>query len=720
MRRRFSISDLLSIRRFCDRAPVHLSRDGTWLACSILSAQEQQFGGERGTPTGVPASMEGSQVWLAEIDSTVLQSLTPDWGTSWSPRWSPDDERLGFYSDKNGIPQLWLWEKHNGTSRLVSDAAICASYGFEVPKWTSDGKSVVTKLKSQRDLSLAENSAPTNGQAEEPIVRIWEHTPTEATRPSGQTGPIWFKDRTEDLGVVDAATGEVRRLKKGIYFNGFALAPNDWAVAVIDRYGRHLWVVPLNGSEPRCVVEDVGTSYSVSLSWSPDSRLISYLDAETLWIVDVETGRITDLTKADQVKLGTEYTPPLWHPGGERCFCFGGRNLWEVSIETGKVRNLTEACPLPVYNVLHENGAQMAWIQDEMYLYLQTWNDATKRSGWCRLDYDTRAVEQLMEEDSFHWAWSESLFYTDVSPQTGRVVYVAERSNIPPELFVSDLSFERPRQVSCLNPGISDFSFGEVRLVSWKSPKGKDLCATLVLPVNYQKGKRYPLITYIYPGVSISDYVNCFGVSEVGPDHFQILANHGYAVLAPDTPLEDGPPMPQLPDSVLSGIDHVIELGVADPQQLGIMGHSFGGEGVNWLITRTTRFSAAVSVAGTCDLISAYGTVSDEGYSSYGLREEHMGGTLWEQRSRYIENSPVFDLDRVEPPVLLIVGSEAKCDVLQAEEMFSGLRRLNKKAVLANYRGQEHSPSGWNGASQQDYSNRIVAWFDEHLKAGRP
>jgi len=709
MKRKFTINDTLSIKRFCQRAPINLSKDGNWLAYSVLSAQKRRFGGERFTLTGASVSMEGSEIWVTEVNSKTSQNLTLNWGTSWSPRWSPDGEQLVFYSDRHGIPQLWLWEKQPQTSRLLCDAAIRTLYAFEIPKWTSDGKYVLTKLKSERQSNLSREIAGTNSQSESSIVRVWRHIPSERTPSKGKGA-----DRVEALGLIDVATGEFRRLMKEIYFNGFAVAPNNRAVAVIDLYERNLWVIPLDELQPRRLVEDVGSGYGVSFSWSPDSNFISYFHEGHFCIVDVETGGITNITQAHQVKFNHEYAPPLWHPDGKRCFCFGRRNLWEVSIETGNVRNLTENFHLPVYNVLHENGKQTVWLQDETYFYLQTWDGNTKRPGWYRLDYQTGVIEKLMEEDSFHWGWYDSLFHTDVSPQAGQVVYTAEYSDSPPELFLIDLSFEKPRQVSFLNPEISEFSFGETRLISWKSPSGKELHATLLLPVNYQKGERYPLITYIYPGFPISYYVNLFGVSEVDADNLQILANHGYAVLAPDTPLKEGPPMPQLPASVFSGIDYVIELGIADSQRLGIMGHSFGGSGVNFLITQTTRFGAAVSAAGTCNLISSDGTLTEEGYNFYN-RDDLMGGNLWEQKSRYIENSPIFNLDKVETPLLLIVGSKHKHDVLQAEELFSGLRRLNKKVVLANYLGQEHSPSGWNHASRQDYWQRILAWFDEHL-----
>lgn len=711
--RRFAIGDVLSMKRLLQSTRLHLSRDGNWLAYSISHSQRRQRSGEAFTETGAPVFAEGSEIEVIAVDSASSETLTPGWGASWSPRWAPNCEQLVFYSDRTETPQLWLWERKDRSHRLLCDAAIHAAFRFEIPRWTKDGRYVLTKLalESQSDPKELE---PMNPPMKDPIARVWQHIPPEAEeqRPA----------RHKDLGLIEVATGEVCRLIKGIHFSDFAVAPDGKKVAVLDMLGGMIWVASLDGSGNHCVAEGVIChGYGMSLSWSPDSRYIAYLSGANshadLHVADTNTGEITNVTEANEPKiLGADHIPPLWHPDGKRCFCMGKRNVWEIPIMAGDIRNLTEDFALPVYNMLHRSSEQTVWLQDEKYLCLQTWNSETNQSGWYSLDYQTGATEKLLEEDSFHWGWHESPFHTDVSPKTGRAVYIAEYSNMPPEVFSSDLSFHSPRQISRLNPNIPNFSFGETRVISWKSPSEKDLRACLLMPVDYQEGKRYPLIVYIYPGFPLSSYVNVFGVSEVETDNLQIFANHGYAVLAPNTPITSGPPMPQLPDSVFSAIDHVVDLGIADTRGLGIMGHSFGGYGVNFLVTQDTRFSAAVSAAGLVDLVSGYSAVSDEGYASYGMFEEWMEGTLWEQRARYIENSPVFDLDKVETPMLIIVGSEQRTDVLQAEEAFSGLRRLDKKVVLANYLGQGHSLSGWSHECRHDYWERILVWFDEHLK----
>lgn len=212
------------------------------------------------------------------------------------------------------------------------------------------------------------------------------------------------------------------------------------------------------------------------------------------------------------------------------------------------------------------------------------------------------------------------------------------------------------------------------------------------------------------------------GLDNATVDNMQLLATRGYAVFMPDAPLETGNPLQQLGEMVLPGVDKVIEMGIADAERLGLMGHSYGGYCVNCLITQTTRFSAAVSIAGISNLISLYGSITKDGSDGWtGWAESGqgaMGGTLWEFPKRYIENSPVFYLDKLETPLLLIQGGEDIVPLGQAEEIFSGLRRLGKEVVLARYLGADHWHGFWSYENVVDFWQRVIAWFDKQTENG--
>jgi dipeptidyl aminopeptidase/acylaminoacyl peptidase len=200
----------------------------------------------------------------------------------------------------------------------------------------------------------------------------------------------------------------------------------------------------------------------------------------------------------------------------------------------------------------------------------------------------------------------------------------------------------------------------------------------------------------------------------------------GYALLLADSDLEVGSPMVDLLKSVMPGIDKAVDLGVADPDRIGIIGHSYGGYGTLALIAQSSRFKAAVMRAGTGNLLSGYGHLLPDGtnpgitWSESG--QGRMRGSPWEFRERYIENSPIFYLDRAAAPLLIVHGErDIAVPAFLADEVFTGLRRLGKPVTYLRYRDEGHWEGQWSYANQLDVLNRVIAWFDRHLKgAGHP
>jgi dipeptidyl aminopeptidase/acylaminoacyl peptidase len=139
------------------------------------------------------------------------------------------------------------------------------------------------------------------------------------------------------------------------------------------------------------------------------------------------------------------------------------------------------------------------------------------------------------------------------------------------------------------------------------------------------------------------------------------------------------------------------------------------------LIVQTKMFKAVVAADGYGSIMGQYGEMGKDG-STYAVSVEEqgqglMGGPPWQFRERYIENSPVFYLDRVETPLLLVHGAEDNAVAsFLADEVFVGLRRLGKEVVYAKYQKESHDPQVWSYENRLDYARRVIAWFDEHLK----
>lgn len=261
---------------------------------------------------------------------------------------------------------------------------------------------------------------------------------------------------------------------------------------------------------------------------------------------------------------------------------------------------------------------------------------------------------------------------------------------------------------------------GATRLVEWRSVDGDVLHGALLLPSDYEEGNKYPLIVWVYGGARGSNSVNHFGLAYGAAFNLQSLATRGYAVLFPDAPQHLGTPMIDLAKTILPGIDKVIEMGIADPDRLGVMGHSYGGYSALSLIVLTNRFKAAVIADGAGDLIGQYGQMNRDG-SAFGTSitekgQGLIGGTPWEFRDRYIENSPIFFLDRVNTALLIVNGGEDTAVApFLGDEVFVGLRRLGKEVEYAKYSGEGHSPVYWSYLNQLDVCTRVISWLNEHL-----
>jgi len=170
---------------------------------------------------------------------------------------------------------------------------------------------------------------------------------------------------------------------------------------------------------------------------------------------------------------------------------------------------------------------------------------------------------------------------------------------------------------------------------------------------------------------------------------------------------------------VLAGVDAAVRAGYADPERLGITGHSYGGYAVYSTIVRTKRFHAAVARSGFADWIPDYLSMSPNGSSAWGISNAEgprgPGGTLWDKREQFIEDSPLFFFDRIETPVLIVHGTADYVSDINAKMPFVALRRLGKDVTLALYEGEDHVQGEYSIPNQQDYFERKIKWFDRYL-----
>jgi dipeptidyl aminopeptidase/acylaminoacyl peptidase len=738
------VGDVIRLSSFPFSIPVDMSPDGQWVAYTLQNPGKRETSKDPRysavSRTGVWTSLIGSDVWITSTQTGESRNLTEGKGTSWGPVWSPDGRRLVFYSDRSGLQHVWLWEKSSGKLSQVSDAIISTS-PISLLQWTTDGKKIIAKVlpegMSVEDLvnllpSETNNkiSEATNAQVTVTVRRSEKPKKNDTlSQQIEKTSVAGTNVNLGDVALIDIASGDVRRLARRAITMWFGLSPNGEYVAFDSLRGLatnsqqflyDLHAVSIETGEKRTLASDIQSANGLHASWSPNGRWVAYTTAGgqakgDCFLASIAGDAPRNMTPRAHPNLGSALRAPLWDPAGQFIYLMTADALWRISPADGTAAEIARVPERKLLEVVAPHGGGRYWSPDGGHsLVLVTRDDETKRVGFYKVDTTSGASTRLIEEDKSHG--QAPIYYTDVSSDGKQVVYMSQDAGHCPDLWVAGSDFQGARRFTNTNPELDSYVMGKSRLIEWHGIENRKTKGALILPADYQTGKTYPLVVIVYAGNFPSNQVNDFEFGLISP---QLLATRGYAVLLPDIPTRVGTTMQDIAADVLPGIDKAIEIGVADPDRLGVMGHSFGGYTTMALVVQTTRFKAAVDSAGFDFLMDAY-SKNEGGGGNIGWVEQGqtgMGGSVWQYRDRYIENSPFFFYDKVQTPVLILHGdADVTTPSFSTQRTFESLRRLGKEVVYATYAGENHSPLYWGDANRLDYYNRVLSWFDEHLK----
>ncbi|MBK7939992.1 MAG: S9 family peptidase [Lewinellaceae bacterium] len=272
--------------------------------------------------------------------------------------------------------------------------------------------------------------------------------------------------------------------------------------------------------------------------------------------------------------------------------------------------------------------------------------------------------------------------------------------------------------ISNANPQQSEYRWGDVDLVQWTSLSGEKLSGLLVKPENFDPAKQYPMVVNFYEKLSDGLYQHRAPDFHRSQINWTFFASRGYLVFAPDIPYRTGYPGESAYDAIVSGVTALISKGFVDPKRVGLQGHSWGGYQAAYIVTRTNMFTCAEAGAPVANMTSAYGGIRWESGLSRAFQYEHqqsrIGGTLWDYPMRYLENSPLFSLPKVQTPLLILHNDkDGAVPWYQGIELFSGLRRLGKPAWLLNYNDEPHWPVKLQ--NRIDFQTRMQQFFDHYL-----
>jgi len=744
------IKEALKTRNFSMFTPLDLSPDGKLVAYAL---QDTNLKAHTKLPRsaqdvariGIPLRAEYCDIWISDTGTGATNNLTQGRGTNWAPVWSPNGKYLAFYSDRDGLPALWLWERASGVMRKASNTIVRARTETSIPRWTPDSTKVVIRVLSKgmtikdaeallnKPATESNTSAATNNEPGSTVV-LFKSKAANLAQNERETVINNSLAYGADLAVVNLRTNNTKYIASRVVTDNYWLSPDGTNVAVLNFKRREsnsilqslfdLVVISLSDGRVRTLVTDFGSDIHIPVSWSPDGKYLAYLTAgptakNNCFVVPLSGGEPRNVTPGSHPVFDSTflYRGPLWDAAGKNIYLLSSTSLWRASIAESQVEQIAAIPGRTLRHIVSPDGRSI-WTRKPDTIVVLTQDSQTRHEGFYEINLSTGKTERLLEQNKSYGL--VPALRTAVSADQRRLVYTSQSASEREDIWTIGADEFRPKRVTHINPVFDRYVMGEGQLIEWRTLNDQLVHGALLLPAGYVKGNRYPLIIYQYPGGMWSTRGNLFGFNffSSAVENWQFFATRGYAVLMADVPAKPETYMRDIAAAILPAIDKVIEMGICDPERVGITGQSNGGYGVLSLIVQTNRFKAAVDRMGPGNLISQYLQMSETGASVYTAEMvQRTGGSLWEKRDKFIENSPIFFFDKVQTPILIIQGTaDQQAHTARSDEVFVSLRFLGKEVEYARYEGEGHGVADWKFANQVDYLNRVIAWFDRWLK----
>jgi dipeptidyl aminopeptidase/acylaminoacyl peptidase len=631
---------------------VALSPDGLSVAYTVWrSVIGEETSEDRGT------------IWVASTDGAHAAPLTGDGLSAFDPRWSPDGRSIAFLSSRSGDEQVWLTAAAGGEPwRLTASAAPVHAY-----RWLPEGRAIVYVAGG--------------GPSPERRANERRHEDARVVDRDFDNARLWR--------VSLAAQGEAPH-------SGMALTPAILHVATgVDLSFGHL----LSGFD----VSPDGRS--VVFTHMPTPRVNDWPLAD-LSIVDLQTGELRALAATRRAEGAPRYSPD----GKTIAFSasddpptasFAARVYVAPAAGDGVARALAPTAD--------ERPRIVGWSAEGREVNFTEVRGTVIRLS--ALPVDGGPPRDLDTGDRV-------LSSVTLDPERTSFGFVAERADEAPQVWTTPADHFAPRQVSHLAAPLPPAALGRTEVLRWQAADGREIEGLLTYPSDYEPGRRYPLLLVVHGGPTyyfVQDYL-------ATPDVYPLaaFAARGFALLRPNPRGSSGRGRDfrfanrgdwggKDYGDLMAGVDRAIEIGVADPERLGVMGWSYGGYMTDWIVSQTRRFRAASAGAGVVNLTSFAGTTD-----IFEFLCDYFGGDPWDLPELYLARSPLFHLAGATTPTLIQHGAEdQRVPVSQSWELYRALRHLGVETELVIYPRQPHGLD--EPKLLLDAARRNLEWFTRHL-----
>ncbi|MHB1313195.1 MAG: alpha/beta hydrolase family protein [Gemmatimonadaceae bacterium] len=694
------------------------------------------------TTTSADSSKSG--VHVRDLASGAVTTLAAGKGSYKSLAIDRKGTQVAFVSDRDDIaaskPKYALYyallvpakgQKGPAVAAKVVDAAMVGADQLVADRgrvdFVRDGSALQFALAP-----LPIDSIPADSLTDKAIYDLWHYKDTQimpmqkvnANRQRNRTWPAVYQPATKKW----AKLGNDSLTQVTLADNGrVAVAMNPVQYAIDATWGE-------GGSDAFLLDATTGARTLVArrldggAQLSPGARYVTYFQDGKWWSHATASNKTVEISAGLKgVKLVNEEfdmpdTPPPYGLGGwtkddARVLVYDRYDVWEVDpAGVAAPVNLTGGAGRAnsvSYRVVNLD-AEDRFLDPAEPLYLRAFSEETKESGYAQARLGASAAPASIVMGPRNYAALQK------ARKAGQFLMTQQTYREFPDLWTGP-AIGAVRKISDANPQEADYPRGTVELVHWRNQDGVPLKGMLYKPEGFDPGKKYPMITYFYERLSdgLHNYAAPTGRNVVSPVVYNAL---GYLVFMPDIVYTDGFPGPSAAKSIIPGVQSLVARGFVDEKKLGITGQSWGGYQSAYIITVTNMFAAAVPNATVVNMTSAYGGIRWQSGLLRQMQYEHsqsrIGGSLWQYPERFIENSPLFKLDRVTTPVLFMANdNDGAVPWYQGIEFYSAMRRLQKEAYLVVYNGDEHNPT--KRANQKDIDAKMQAFFGAKL-LGQP
>ncbi len=573
------------------------------------------------------------------------------------------------------------------------------------PRWSPDAKWIA--FTSNRDSKNNLYILPVAGGESERLTDV----------KTGVADFEWSPDsKAIAYTMTDAVSDAEEKIKK---------AKNDWYFMGEEyKQGRLyvLWINEKDTTGKQKVLKVTNENRHIStINWSPDGKWIAYTHAlspgvndnaySDIAMVNISTGEVKQIANTAAGERQPHFSPDgkyiAYLATNEEGIWSGKSYIKVVPVNGGKA--------LPLANTPNEPGSLLGWSNDGKSVFTTEAYHTTAKVF--RLSTDGKNITE------WNTGNKDMITSIDLNENATHFGLVMQNTTRPGDAYISTTASFAPVKLSNVNPEIAKYPVPKTEVIKWKSFDGKEIEGLLTYPLNYESGKKYPLILNVHGGPA-GVFSETFIAGNSGSYPIAAFAEKGIFVLRPNPRGSTGYGVEfRLANQrdwggadykdLMTGVDYVIAKGFVDSSKMGVMGWSYGGFMSSWIVGHTNRFKAASIGAPVVDLVSQNMT-DDIG----GFLPSYMKKQPWEDWDVYNTHSPLRYVQNVSTPILLQHGeSDIRVPFSQSVMFYNALKRREVPVRFLVLPRQPHGPTEPKMALKVAQTN--MEWM-QHYLLGNP